>query len=162
MARDGESYLLARDTKLAALKHTAVSMKDIREIVAQSPAHAKVIVLDACHSGVSIGKTELTMTPEFIQRVFEQAEGMAVLASCKENQQSWEWAEKQRSVFTYYLLDALTGKADFESKEFVTVSDVSAYVTNSVKTWAAQRNAPQTLTLQYTVAGDIILLRYGK
>lgn len=160
MARDGESYLLARDTRLSALKHTAVAMKDIREIVAQSPAHAKVIVLDACHSGASIGKAEPTMTPEFIQRVFEQAEGMAVLASCKENQQSWEWAEKQRSVFTYYLLEALTGKADLEGKGFVSVSDVNNYVTDGVKTWAAQRSVPQTPTLQYTAAGDIILLRY--
>ncbi|MBN1876013.1 MAG: caspase family protein [Anaerolineae bacterium] len=160
MARDGESYLLARDTRLSALKHTAVAMKDIREIVAQSPAHAKVIVLDACHSGASIGKAESTMMPEFIQRVFGQAEGMAVLASCKENQQSWEWPEKQRSVFTYYLLEALTGKADFERKGFVSVTDVSNYVTHGVKTWAAQRSVPQTPTLQYTAAGDIILLRH--
>ena len=161
MARDGESYLLARDTRLSALKHTAVAMKDVREIVEQSLAHAKVIVLDACHSGASIGKAEPTMTPEFIQRVFEQAEGMAVLASCKENQQSWEWPEKQRSVFTYYLLDALTGKADFESKGFVSVSDVNNYVTDGVKMWAVQHSVPQTPTLQYTAAGDIILLRYA-
>ncbi|MBN1487595.1 MAG: AAA-like domain-containing protein [Anaerolineae bacterium] len=162
MAQNGESYLLARDTQLSALKHTAIAMKDIRELIEQSPAHAKVIVLDACHSGASIGKAEPVMTSEFIQRVFEQAEGMAVLASCKENQQSWEWTEKHRSVFTYYLLDALTGKADFEKKGFVTVSDTSNYVSNGVKTWAAQRGVPQTPTLQYTVAGDIILLQYGE
>jgi len=160
MAQDGESYLLARDTKLAALKHTALAMKDIREIIEQSPAHAKVIVLDACHSGASIGKAAATMTPEFIQRVFEEAEGMAVLASCKANQQSWEWPEKQRSVFTYYLLEALTGKADFENKHFVTVRDVSNYVADGVKAWAVDRSVPQTPTLQYTVAGDIILARY--
>lgn len=129
-------------------------------IIEQSPAHAKVIVLDACHSGASIGKAAPTMTPEFIQRVFEEAEGMAVLASCKANQQSWEWPEKQRSVFTYYLLEALTGKADFEGKQFVTVSDVSNYVADGVKTWTATHGAAQTPTLQYTVVGDIILLRY--
>jgi hypothetical protein len=160
MAQEGESYLLPRDTKLAALKHTALAMKDVREIIEQSPAHAKVIVLDACHSGASIGKAEPTMTPEFIQRVFEEAEGMAVLASCKQGQQSWEWQAEHRSVFTYYLLDALTGKADLDAKGFVTVSDASRHVTDGVKAWAVDRGVPQTPTLQYTVAGDIILLRY--
>lgn len=159
-AEGGESYLLARDTRVAAFKQTAVAMKDIREIIEGSPAHAKVIVLDACHSGASIGKAEPTMTPEFIRRVFEEAEGMAVLASCKQGQQSWELPEEGRSVFTYFLLDALTGKADLDSKGFVTVSDASRYVTDGVKTWAVDKGVPQTPTLQYAVAGDIILIHY--
>jgi uncharacterized caspase-like protein len=161
-AERGESYLLSRDTRLSALKHTAVAMRDVRELMDQSPARAKVIVLDACHSGASIGKAEPTMTLEFIQRVFEEAEGIAVLASCKQGQQSWEWPEKKRSVFTYYLLEALGGQADFDKKGFVTVSDANEYVTDGVKTWAAQKGVPQTPTLQYTVAGDIILSRYAR
>lgn len=160
IAEGGESYLLAQDTRLAALKHTAIAMKDIREIIEQSPAHAKVIVLDACHSGASIGKAAATMTSEFIQRVFEEAEGMAVLASCKQGQQSWEWQAEHHSVFTYYLLEALSGKADLDGKGFVTVSDASRHVTDGVKKWAVDRSVPQTPTLQYTVAGDIILVRY--
>jgi len=111
IAEGGESYLLARDTRLSALKHTAVSMH--------------------------------------------------CLASCKQGQKSWQWPEKDRSVFTYYLLEALSGRADLEGKKgFVTVSDTSQYVTNGVKSWAAVNGVPQTPTLQYTVAGDIILVRY--
>jgi uncharacterized caspase-like protein len=160
IAEGGESYLLARDTRLSALKHTAVSMEDVRELMDLSPARAKVIILDACHSGASIGKAEPVMTPEFIQRVFEEAEGMAVLASCKQGQKSWQWSEKGRSVFTYYLLEALSGNADLSKKGFVSVSDASQFVTDGVKSWAANAGVPQTPTLQYTVAGDIILVRY--
>lgn len=162
MAEEGESYLLPRDARLAALKHTAVNMRDVRELIEQSPARAKVIVLDACHSGASIGKAGPAMTPEFIQQVFEKAQGIAVLASCMQKQQSWEWPAKKQSVFTYYLLEALRGQADLDNKGFVTVSDASRYVTDGVKRWAAQEGVPQTPTLQYTVAGDIILLRYPK
>jgi hypothetical protein len=161
MATGGESYLLARDTRLSALKHTSVSMRDVRELMDLSPARAKVIILDACHSGASIGKAEPVMTPEFIRRVFEEAEGMAVLASCKQGQKSWEWSEQGRSVFTHYLLEALSGDADLEHKKgFVTVSDASRYVTDGVKGWAAGQGVPQTPTLQYTVAGDIVLIHY--
>lgn len=96
-----------------------------------------------------------------MQRVFAEAEGMAVLASCKHGQRSWEWPARKQSVFTYYLLQALHGQADTDSKGFITVSDVSRYVTDRVKHWSAQHNVLQTPTLQYTVVGDIVLCRYS-
>jgi hypothetical protein len=161
VAFGGESYLLPRDAKLAALRHTTVAMRDVREIVEASPARAKVLVLDACHGGAAIGKAGPAMTPEFIQRVFSEAEGMAVLASCQQGQQSWEWRREGRSVFTHFLLEALRGAADFDGKGFVTVSDASRYVVDRVKLWAVEHSRPQTPTLQVTVAGDIVLARTG-
>jgi hypothetical protein len=130
----------------------------VKQIVEDAPARAKVLLLDACHSGADIGKKgPQPMTPEFIQRVFEQAEGMAILASCKQGQVSYEWRLRERSVFTHYLLEALAGAADRDSKGFVTVQDANRHVANAVKLWASQRNLSQTPTLQYSVAGDIIL-----
>lgn len=161
VAEAGESYLLPRDARIAALKHTGISMCSVRELMDASAARAKVIILDACHSGAAIGKAETVMTEEFIRRVFEEAEGMVVLASCKQGQKSWEWPEQGRSVFTYYLLEALSGKADFNNKGFVTVSDVNRFVSNGVRRWAAEHGVPQTPTLQSSVAGDIVLVRYA-
>lgn len=161
MAKDGESYLLPSDASLSALKHTAIAMRDIHELMEQSNARTKVLILDACHSGASLGKAASTMTSAFMQRVFSSAEGMAVLASCKQGQLSWEWREERRSVFTYYLLQALEGKADFDNKGFVTISDVHRYITERIKVWAAARGISQTPTLQYTVAGEIVLNHYA-
>ena len=86
-----------------------------------------------------------------MQRVFNNAEGMAVLASCKQGQLSWEWREERRSVFTYYLLQALEGKADLDKKGFVTISDVHRYLTDRIKIWAAARGIAQTPTLQLSL-----------
>ncbi len=160
LAEDGESYLLTRDTRLAALKHTAIAIHDLRELLSHSAARARVIILDACHAGAAIGKSTPGMSAAFMQRVFAEAEGMAVLASCKHGQRSWEWPDRQRSVFTYYVLEALHGQADTDSKGFITVSDLSRYVTDRVKHWSVQHNVPQTPTLQYTVVGDIVIYRY--
>ncbi len=44
----------------------------------------------------------------------------------------------------------------------MTVQDASRHVTDGVKLWASQNNAVQTPTLQYGVAGDIVLTRYNK
>lgn len=158
---NNESYLVARNGRRLVLRDTAVAISRVREIVEDAPARAKVIILDACHSGADIGgKGPKPMSEEFIRRVFEQAEGLAVLASCKQGQLSYEWHENERSVFTHFLLEALEGKADRDGKGFVTVQDANRHVTNAVKLWASHRNASQTPTLQYTVAGDIILGHY--
>jgi hypothetical protein len=159
---DSESYLVARNGKRLVLSDTAVRVPRVKEIMEQAPARAKVIVLDACHSGADIGgKGPKPMSAEFIRRVFEQAEGLAILASCKQGQLSYEWQMRERSVFTHFLLEALEGQADQDEKGFVTVQDANRHVVNGVKLWASQRNVSQTPTLQYTVAGDIILTHPG-
>ena len=127
----------------------------------EAPARAKVIILDACHSGADIGgKGPKPMSAAFIRRVFEEAEGLAILASCKQGEVSYVWPENDRSVFTHFLLQALKGEADRDEKGFVTVQDASRHVTNGVKLWASQHDRSQTPTLQYAVAGDILLARY--
>ncbi|MBU1750744.1 MAG: caspase family protein, partial [Chloroflexi bacterium] len=109
---DGESYLVTRNGRRLVLSDTAVRVSRVKEIVEEAPARAKVIVLDACHSGADIGgKGPKAMTEEFIRRVFEEAEGLVILASCKQGQLSYEWQENERSVFTHYLLEALEGQA---------------------------------------------------
>ena len=47
-----------------------------------------------------------------------------------------------------------------DDKGFITVSDASRYVVDGVKAWAVDSDVPQTSTLQYTVAGDIIWWLY--
>ncbi|MCC7018764.1 MAG: caspase family protein [Ardenticatenales bacterium] len=157
----GESFLVPSDARLPALSDTAIGMAHIRTVMERSPARAKVIILDACHAGAAIGsgRDAGTMTVDFIRRVFEQAEGMAVLASCKQGQKSWERTDTGHGVFSEFLLEALGGRADFDQKGFVTVSDASRYVTDGVRRWSVENGAPQTPTLQYTVAGDIVLIR---
>ena len=158
-----ESYLVARDGYSDSLSKTAVSLTDVKEIVQRAKARAKVIIIDACHSGVNLGvKGGRPMSPEFIQRVFEQAEGMAILASCKQGERSYVWAGEQASVFTHYLIEALEGKADRDAKELVTVQDVNRYVLDGVQDWALRNRVTQTPTLECKVAGDIILVDYRK
>lgn len=159
---ENQSYLVARDGHLPVLKDTAVPMARVKEIMESAPARSKVIVLDACHSGARIGaKGPKPMSAEFKRRVFEQAEGLAILASCTQGQLSYEWQARERSVFTYYLLDALKGEADRDQKGFVTVQDANRHVVDGVKFWAVQHNRVQTPTAEVKVIGDIILCHYA-
>lgn len=159
---DNTSYLVARDSRGVILKESAVSMSWITKVVTESSARAKVIILDACHSGVNTGQKGLDpMSSKFIQRVYAEAEGVAILASCKQNEYSYEWQEQGCSVFTYYLLEALNGEADKERKGFVTVQDLSRHLNYNVKVWATKKNLNQTPTLEARVAGDIVISFYN-
>jgi serine/threonine protein kinase/Cdc6-like AAA superfamily ATPase len=159
---DGKSYLVARNGRRTILSDSAVPVSRIKEMMEAAPARAKIIILDACHSGADIkGRKGLAPMPrEFIRRVFEQAKGLAIMASCQQGQFSYEWKVQECSVFTHFLLEALRGLADRDEKGFVTVQDVNRHVADGVQKWAGSNNVSQTPTLQYTVSGDIILAVY--
>lgn len=160
--RKNDSYLVSRNGRRVILEDTGVSISKIKEIMRAAPARAKVLIIDACHSGANLGgKGQNLMSAEFIRRVFEEAKGFAILSSCEQGQLSYEWPPKNTSVFTYYLLEALQGKADFDKKGFVTIQDASRYVTDRVKLWASNNSLSQTPTLQSEIAGDIVLLNYS-
>ncbi len=159
----GESYLVPCNGKGISVYDTALPLKRIKEIVDEAPARAKVIILDACHAGANIGTKESWSMPEgFIERVFIGAEGMAVLASCKQRQKSHEWKEKHCSVYTYYLLEALRGKADYLKKGFITVHDINLYTVDKVMLWASQHQVRQKPDLNYFVDGDILVVNCQK
>lgn len=155
-------YLITRDSRLAVLAETAIPIAKVKQILQAAPARAKVILLDACHAGADLpGKAALPLSPDFIRRVFEEAEGLVILASSTQAQRSYEWLAQQRSVFTHYLLEALSGTADRDGKGFVTISDAARHVTDGVKLWASQHGLGQTPTFQATVAGEIPLAYYA-
>jgi uncharacterized caspase-like protein len=52
---NGESYLVGRDGRQLVLDDTAVLISWVKEIMLEAPARAKVIILDACHSGADVG-----------------------------------------------------------------------------------------------------------
>ncbi len=160
----GEGYLLPRNAEQSILRDTAIPIARVCEILNDKKnckARAKVLVLDACHSGAQFGKSTETMTQAFIDRVYTQAEGMAVIGSCRQDEVSWEAPELGHGVFTHYLLQALSGQADRDGKGFVSVDAAYIFVNNAVKAWAEQSHKSQRPTRKLEADGDMILMRYS-
>ncbi len=156
----GEPYLVARDGQQVVLADTGVPVRRVKDIMRQAQARAKVIILDACQSGAEVvTRGALRMSEEFIRRVFYEAAGMAILASCQQGEQSYEWQAEEEGAFTHFLLEALSGQADLDGKGFVSVQDAARHVVNGVREWAARHNVSQTPTLQAEMSGDILLVR---
>lgn len=160
-AEDNESYLVSCDGWASSLEDTAIPFSLVKHIIKAAPARSKVIILDACHIGAPLGsKGKARMSPSFMRHVFEQAEGIAVLSSCTQNQYSYQWKTRGQSTYTYFLLQALQGYADKEEKGVVTVRDLNNYVTDKVKAWAAQQRCIQSPTISSEMVGEIVVCSY--
>lgn len=154
----GKSYLLPSDASVDVLSETAISIEWINNIIEESEARVKVIIFDACHSGARLDKANIgPMKEVFYNAIFKEAEGKAVLSSSKINEVSYEWPEKKQSVFTYFLVEGMRGKADYDKDGIISITDINKYVTGNVKTWSFKKGVQQTPTLEYRVSGDIIL-----
>jgi hypothetical protein len=124
-----------------------------------SKAKRLVRTLDACHTGVEMGRD--LSDPAFIQNAFELAEGFALIAASTAQQVAQEWQEAKHGVFTYYLLEGLTGKADYASKGFVSVQDLQTYVVNNLRQWNVRHGGRiQEPTFRADGIGDMIVGDY--
>jgi hypothetical protein len=153
-------YLLPADARIGILAETAISIKWVKSKLQDSSAKAKVMILDSCHAGARMDKASIgPMTEKFAQEIFDVAEGFATLSSCKSNEVSHEWEDKQHGVFSYYLVEGLIGLADTNKDQRITIADASGYVTPKVKQWALINGYQQSPTLECRVSGDIVLVR---
>jgi len=155
-----ESYLVTSDSTFGRLKDTALPVASVEEIMQASRAKAKVMILDACHAGEKmLSKGSGSLHPKFIERIYMRAQGMVILASC-DNQRSYVWEAKNYSAYTYFLLEALRGKADRDAKGFVSATDIYDYVTNGMASWTERHKYVQTPTIYIRAHGQIIVSSY--
>lgn len=161
--KNGKSYLLCSDSYTNTLEETAIPIELIRKTMENSLARIKIIVLDACHSGAIKGiKDSGIMTKQFFETFFPAPEGFVVLTSCKQGECSFEWNEKGHGVFSYYLLEGLSGNADRDRDGIITITDAHAYTSENVKRWAFKKGLEQNPTLEAKISGDIPLVYIEK
>jgi hypothetical protein len=156
---DGKPVLITRETRAPTLARRALPLAEVERMMRDSEARRLVLTLDACHTGVEVGRD--LADPEFIRNAYELAEGFALIAASTAQQIAQEWDEKEHGVFTYYLLEGLSGQADHDDKDFVTVGDLSLHVLNGLKHWNVEHaGLLQEPTARAEGLGDIIVADY--
>lgn len=112
----------------------ALYVVELQEKLKQLPALKQVVFVDACHSGSSVEM--LAMRGGAEEKALAQlsrSSGIHVMASSESQQQSAEITSLKHGVFTYVLLQALSGKADgapADSK--ITVYEIKSYIDDQV------------------------------
>ncbi len=126
-------YLLPYDASFDDLYSSAISNRDFNELLLSIRSTKLVIFMDSCYSGgVSERKArDLKITDDPYQKIGE-GEGRIVIAASKPDQRSFEDSRIGHGIFTYNLIEALSGKADRSKVGYVTVLDAYKYLENNV------------------------------
>jgi WD40 repeat protein len=141
-ARPQNLYLLTYDTDPNVLGTTAFPMWQIQDVIGRYINAKRIVVFsDACHSGgISVnfatrglGVTENNLINQYLADLSKSKEGTVVFTASAAGEVSQEFPELAHGVFTYYLLEGLEGKADFNNDYVITINEAMQYVEEQVK-----------------------------
>ncbi|MGD0060506.1 MAG: SUMF1/EgtB/PvdO family nonheme iron enzyme [Verrucomicrobiia bacterium] len=130
----GVAYAMPSDGLRGFLDDTAVNLSSVEQRLSQCKAGKRLLLLDTCRERAA-PDTKGADTPMSVafRSALAAAEGQAVLASCDAGQLSIENPDLGHGVFTYFLLEALHGKAAADERGFITLRSVSDYVAGAVQ-----------------------------
>lgn len=113
-----------------------------------------VLITDACRSGELAGG--VTGVNTFLEKVMEKNVGQLQITSCQGNQLSEEGPQwgGGRGVFSYFLIDALSGLADKDRDNIVTMSELQSYLIDSVAKATRSISSPMPRQVPYICCPD--------
>jgi len=142
-----EKYILPYNADPKDLYSSAMPMSEVARIFQRISSERLVFISDTCYSGASGGRTiqamgkRATISDSFLERL-SQGKGRVILTASDTNEISVEKDELKHGVFTYYLLEGLRGKADFDRDGIVTVDEIYQYVSEKVPQATGQDQHP--------------------
>ena len=155
-----DSYLIPYDLNLRRMRSSAIRAADFADAVAQLTPRRLLVVLDCCHAaGMAVKQAapapfaSAAIPPALFRTEAKSlaagrlasGAGRAVLSSCQPGEHSYLRADGHMSIFTFHLIEALTGHAQPSGgAPEVLVSDLASYLQRSVRQSArAQHGAEQ-------------------
>jgi len=180
-----EFYLIPYDVREGKIKSRALRATDFAEAVGELRPRRLLVVLDCCHAGgmgvkglpLPAGYVEAAITPSLLMEgekatvgpgakgleTLARGTGRAVLSSSTGEQSSYMRRDGKMSIFTYHLIEALTGHAQpQEGATEVLVSDVMGHVWRHVPESARSLGREQVPAFQVSGNFPIALLLGGE
>ncbi len=186
-------YLVPYDiTDMARIRTLAIQAETFNGEIAAIQAKRTLVILDCCHAAgmdvksidfTGIGEREnlqstafpidLPQTKEIPAYTAEpgskavsdllEGEGRAILNSSTGSESSWTRPDGQMSLFTYHLIESLTGHSPHDDDDTVVyVTDVMSWVTRQVKKSAVRIGVEQTPVMRTSGVFPIAQLIGGK
>jgi uncharacterized caspase-like protein len=163
MLSHAKPYLLASDSRSVDPDGSALAVETVCAFMREAGARRCFLTLDACHSGINLGRdpnsAPVGLAPATIRAALELAEGFYILAGASATQMAQDSNELHHGIFTAFLIEAISGKADVGGTGIVTADNVRDYVVTAVRGWTFQHAKPvQIPNEQSQVTGEIILV----
>jgi uncharacterized caspase-like protein len=163
---DGESpfYFVPTDvTKIYGdpeqLQRKGLSANELKSYLTQIRSTKQVVLMDACHSGGALKSLNTRAAGADEKAIFQLARssGVVTIASAGSKQFATEFEVLKHGVFTYVLLEALTGKADGNLDGKVTTKEVIMYLDERVPELTKQYGGTAQFPTSYAIGNDFPL-----
>jgi uncharacterized caspase-like protein len=166
---DGQAkYLIPRNVQPESLRRTAFAMEEMQELVARIPAERVVLLLDTSYSGAAGGRTFVppnarprSLSDQFLDRL-AKSRGRLVITASGANEVALEPADLGHGLFTYFLLEGLSGKADRNGDGIVTVAELYPYLEDQVDRKSRAAGGRQRPVMKGEIEGTLPLSRLGR
>lgn len=144
-------YVIPVDSDPAQMATDAIPMSELQNIAESVTAKHAFFVMDACYSG--LGLTRGAGASNFL-RDNNKRIGRQMLTAGGADQLVADGGPNGHSVFTWTLLQGLSGKGDLNGDGIITATELAAYVAPAVSSVSAQ--TPAFGSLPGSEGGDFI------
>ncbi|MBL7870783.1 MAG: caspase family protein [Cyclobacteriaceae bacterium] len=143
------------------LKEKAISATELKEFAQQINAQKQVFILDACQSAGALDAVASRGAAE--EKAIAQlarSTGTFWITSTGTEQFASEFDKLGHGLFTYALLEGLTGKADGNGDHKLTVRELSNYIENKVPELSEQLKGSPQFPSAYSFGNDFPIMLY--
>ena len=129
----GKAYLAPYDVDVHNIAGTAYPMEELGKVIgSEVKGKWKVLITDACHSGAITPEADRAQVN---QTLLDLHNSLFSLTASRDREQSFEGADwgGGHGVFTYYVIQGLSGAADTNHDGVVTADELAEYVHTNVR-----------------------------
>jgi uncharacterized caspase-like protein len=136
---------------------------ELKEIFRTAQCNTKLLFADACHSG-SLKKSKSTHIQKAISKAksttrlkSDKSINIAVMTSSEDHETSIESPSLGHGVFTYYIIQAMSGNADTNNDNSITIKELYYYVYKKTRAYPRPDNETQSPVLFGNFSEDMII-----
>ena len=138
-----EAYWIAQDSRMDELFSTGLSNMEIQRYLSSIPSDRVVVMLDCCYAAATVkGGKSVASDFSVVLKQFT-GKGRAYLMAAGSGQEAIEAKDLSRSVFSHYLIEGLTGRADDNKDGVVVLTELATYIDKHVADEARIRGGIQ-------------------
>jgi tetratricopeptide (TPR) repeat protein/uncharacterized caspase-like protein len=140
-------YFLLYDSDLRDPERTAIRMEVFKQTTDKIAPRKGLVLSDTCYSGgvqlAGRSSDESVRTNQrYIDEMSQIPAGIGFISAARQTERSYEKDDFNHGVFTYSMLEALSGNADINQDEKVTFEELVAYLDEAVPALTAGKQHP--------------------
>lgn len=130
--QSGRAFLIPQECERIRPRETSLAIESLRDMLAECPARSKLVLLAASSASQQVAES------------LQSVDGLVALASCHKGEKSMVWSHKKQTVFSTYVAQGLSGKADADGDSMVDSQELCRYVVKQVQATGAKGLVSQT------------------